>query len=413
MRRFPLPLTLLAASLTACEPAPLGPDDREPGDPPPPAATLPVLGHGAVEERFTAEVAAREGWAYTSTWSTRAATPGNAVKVWDISGVVPVLADSLIVESAGTTGDVQISDDGSLLVVATEGQGDGSIVIYDRAANPTRPVRLARHASDATRSPGVHTVKLGRVGAAHYAFLSINPGGVEAAPPRLVVVDITDPAAPVEVLVKDMDGRPFVHDVFVRDGLLFTALWDAGITIWDIGGGGRAGASPSNPIEIGSVETVGGNAHNIWWYHDPDGQQRYAFVGEEGPGSIGASSVGDIHVVDVSDLTTPREVAFFTVPGAGTHNFVMDEQAGVLYAAYYNGGVRALDVRGDLSACAADERAADGRCDLGLMGRQVGVGLQDQGPVAVWGVAKVGVVVYASDMLSGLYALDVSELAAP
>jgi hypothetical protein len=397
-------LALLTMGVAACDLDPIEPDD---GEEPLAADTLDVLGHGVVQERFTAEVAARDQWAYTSTWSSRAGTPGNAIKVWNIAGSTPQLVDSLIVESAGTLGDLQISDDGALLVAATEGGLTGSIVIFDRAANPAHPVRLARHASDATRIAGVHTVKLGRVNGRHYAFLSVNP-----SPPRLVVVDITDPAAPVEVLAMTVDGRPFIHDVFVRDGLLFTALWNAGMTIWDIGGGGRAGASPANPVQIGNVQTVNGQVHNIWWYHATDGSKRYAFVGEEGPANLGASSQGDIHVVDVSDMTQPREVAFFSVPNAGTHNFVMDEEAGVLYAAYYNGGVRALDVTGDLSQCADNERGSNNRCNLGLMGRQVGVGLQNVGAISVWGVAKVGDVIYASDMLSGLYALDASELRA-
>ena len=46
-----------------------------------------------------------------------------------------------------------------------------------------------------------------------------------------------------------------------------------------------------------------------------------------------------------------REVAM-APSHAGTHNFWVDEPSGILYAAYYNGGVRALDVRGDLGACA-------------------------------------------------------------
>ena len=398
-------LAMLTMGFAACDLDPIEPDDDD--DPALETDTLDVLGHGVVQERFSAEVAARDQWAYTSTWSSRAGTPGNAIKIWNIADSTPQLVDSLIVESAGTLGDLQISDDGALLVAATEGGLTGSIVIFDRAANPARPVRLARHVSDATRIAGVHTVKLGRVNGRHYAFLSVNP-----SPPRLVVVDITDPAAPVEVLARTVDGRPFIHDVFVRDGLLFTALWNAGVTIWDIGGAGRAGASPANPIQIGNVQTVNGSVHNIWWYHAPDGSKRYAFVGEEGPANLGASSRGDIHVVDVSDMTQPREVAFFTVPNAGTHNFVMDEEAGVLYAAYYNGGVRALDVTGDLSQCDDDERGSNDRCNLGLMGRQVGVGLQNMGAVSVWGVAKVGDVIYASDMLSGLYALDASQLRA-
>lgn len=409
MRRIAIPLALvLVVPLAACDPDPLGPRNEEPEDTLAQTDTLDVIGRGSITARYTAEVAARGDWAYTTTWSNRAGVPGNAVNVWRIASGTPTLVDSLIVENAGTLGDVQISDDGALLVIATERQ-NGSIVIYDRS-DPAHPVRLARHMSETTRPTGVHTVKLGRVGGRHYAFLSVNPGGTTETPPRLVVVDITDPASPVEVAAHTM-GTPFLHDVFVRDGILFTALWHGGMTILDIGGAG-AGGSPASPVQLGNVRTVNGSAHNVWWYHAPDGSKRYAFVGEEGPGSVGASASGDIHVVDVSDMRSPREVAFFTVPGAGAHNFVMDEPAGVLYAAYYNGGVRALDVTGDLSDCTAAERAPDGRCNLGLMGREIAVGLRDQGPVSVWGVAKVGDVLYASDMLNGLWALDVAGLGA-
>ena len=90
--------------------------------------------------------------------------------------------------------------------------------------------------------------------------------------------------------------------------------------------------------------------HNGWWFHNPTtGEQRYLFIGQEGPGIIGSQSSGNIHVVDVSDLTHPTEVAFFHLNGAGTHNFWMDEARQILYAAYYNGGVVALDVSGTLS----------------------------------------------------------------
>jgi hypothetical protein len=113
--------------------------------------------------------------------------------------------------------------------------------------------------------------------------------------------------------------------------------------------------------------------------------------------------------VDVSDMTAPREVAFYHVDGAGTHNFSMDEARGVLYAAYYNAGVRALDVRGDLSNCSADQKAPDGRCDLKKMGREIAAGLQDGQPVYVWGVHFDGSFVYASDMRNGLWKLAAAD----
>jgi hypothetical protein len=216
-------------------------------------------------------------------------------------------------------------------------------------------------------------------------------------------------------------GNPYIHDVFVRDGLLFAALWNDGMTVFDVGGGGKGG-SPSNPVVISNVRTVSGKIHNIWWYYDPSGSKKYAFLGEEGPGSIGSSSAGDIHVFDVSNLSAPKEVAMYSPgPGTGTHNFWVDEQSGVLYAAYYNGGVRALDIRGDLSTCTVEQRASYTAvpvvsggvgaplCNLRLMGREIGNALTTGG-YYVWGVMMQGNRLYASDMGKGLVVLDISNL---
>ena len=396
-------LLCLLLGVAACSDG--GPVDPDPGKGTGQISTpsvLPVLGQGGVLERFTSELSVHNGWAYTGTWGQRGpgGVSGNALKIWNVSGNTPVLADSVIVAGATTLGDVQVSDDGKLLVVSTE-YSPGSIVIYD-LGNPAKPREISRFSSTST-APGVHTAEVARVNGRLYAFLSVDP-----SPAQLVVVDLGDPANPREVLARPM-GNPFIHDVFVRDGLLFTALWNGGMTIWDIGGGGRGG-SPSNPVQISNIRTVGGKVHNIWWFHDPtNGSKRYAFVGEEGPGSgaFGSSSSGDIHVVDVSDLANPREIAFFNAPGAGTHNFAVDEANGFLYAAYYNGGVRVLDIRGDLGTCDAAAKAADGRCNLQLMGREVARGLLDRNmPVFIWGVQQVGNHLYASDMLNGLWKLQ-------
>jgi hypothetical protein len=98
-------------------------------------------------------------------------------------------------------------------------------------------------------------------------------------------------------------------------------------------------------------------------------------------------------VVDVSDLTQPVEVAFYHLDGAGAHNFWMDEDAEILYAAFYNGGVVALDVSGTL----ADDLA--GR----ELGRRMPGGL---GNTYTWGVQLANGSLYAIDMLSGLWQLD-------
>jgi hypothetical protein len=94
--------------------------------------------------------------------------------------------------------------------------------------------------------------------------------------------------------------------------------------------------------------------------------------------------------VDVADLTQPREVAVFHLDGAGTHNFWMDESRQILYAAYYNAGVVALDVSGTLSGDLSSRLIAQ---------------VQPGGPgnTYTWGVQLAGGSLYASDMLSGLW----------
>ncbi len=371
--------------------------------------TIPTLGIGEVTERYTSELNVRSNYAYTASWGTRGTVRGNAVKIWNISAAKPVLIDSLIVQPSSpaaptvtTTGDIQVSDDGTLLGVATERFG-GSLALYS-LADPAHPALLSQfHSSDT--DPGVHTAELARVRGTLYAFLSVDPSG-SAIPAKLVVLDLADPAHPVQVLARVM-GQPFVHDVFVRDSLLFTALWDDGLSIWDIGG--SRGGSPGNPVLISNVRTVGGAVHNVWWFNDPaSGSKQFVFVGEEAPSAGLGHASGDIHVVDISVLTAPREVAAYTLSGAGTHNFSVDERSGILYAAYYNGGVRAIDIRGDLGSCTSAARFPDGRCNLAAAGREKGHAL-DSGNF-IWGVQWVGNRVYASDMLHGLWTLDVTSL---
>ena len=373
----------------------------------PVSAAIPVLGQGVAVDRYTAELNVRGNYAYTSTWGFRSGIRGNAIKIWNIAANAPVLVDSLIVapytagaDGVTTTGDVQVSDDGTLLGVATERFG-GSFVLYS-LADPAHPTFVSQFHSADTES-GVHTAEMARVQGRLYAFLNIDVGR-NSEPARLVVLDLSDPAHPTQVLARVM-GQPYVHDVFVRDTLLFTALWDAGLTIWDIGG--SRGGTVANPVSIANIHTAGGEVHNVWWFNDPSsGNKQYVFVGQEGPATLFSQTSGDIHVVDISTITAPREVAVYSLPSAGTHNFSVDEASGVLYAAYYNGGVRALDVRGDLGSCSGSARLSDGRCNLAA--REIGHALESGN--FIWGVQWVGNRLYASDMLHGIWTLDVTSL---
>jgi hypothetical protein len=198
-----------------------------------------------------------------------------------------------------------------------------------------------------------------------------------------------------------------VHDMFVRDGLVFVFAWNLGVRIYDVGNG-MNGGSPTSPQLVGTLITSASGlpcicAHNGWWFHSPSSGTRYLFVGQEGPFSIGSSSSGDIHVVDVSNPAAPVEVASYRHPNqpdvngtprpAGVHNLWMDEANEILYAAFYNGGVVALDVSGTLSG--------------DLSGRLIGsIRPGGAGGTYTWGVQVANGSLYAIDMKSGLYQLQ-------
>ena len=214
-------------------------------------------------------------------------------------------------------------------------------------------------------------------------------------------VTFTATGVPVVTLVKQLPipENYGIHDTYVREGIAFVFAWNTGVIIYDVGNGMKGG-SPANPVEISRLVTTGGKVHNGWWFQNQNtGEKKYLFIGEEGPGSIGSSSSGDIHVVDVSDLNSPVEVASFRLSGAGTHNFWMDEQAEILYAAFYNGGVVALDVSGTLAG------------DLATQGRVIAnLKPGGTGNTYVWGVQLYNGSVYATDMISGFWQLSASDL---
>jgi hypothetical protein len=284
--------------------------------------------------------------------------------------------------------DVAVSADGQVLMLGGESGDNAGLYLYS-LANPAKPTPLDHEAV----STGIHTATFGEIAGRRYAFAARNPFD-----PALLIYDVTDPSAMSLVATVAVPPNYGIHDTFVRDGLAFVFAWDTGVIIYDVGNGIRSG-SPSAPVEVSRIVTgnadVGSpSAHNGWWFHNPVTQERrYLFVGQEGPSIIGSEASGDIHVVDVSDLAHPREVAFYHLNGAGTHNFWMDEQRQVLYAAYYNGGVVALDVSGTLSGNLAN-RVLD-RIRPG-----------GSGNTFTWGVQLANGSLYAIDMLSGFWQLN-------
>lgn len=360
-----------------------------------PIGSFSIAGGGNnVPDRFSSDLAFHGSYGYTGTWGQRGLNVGNAVKVWNLdAGGAPTQVSSVAVPGIETVSDVAVSPDGSLLVITAEGGPEPGLLVYD-LADPASPTLLGRHVVE----PGLHTGTVAGVNGTTYAFTARSPG---ASDPALQIYDLSNPASPSVVAVVPVPPVYGIHDTFVRDGLVFAFVWNTGVQIYDVGNG-MAGGSIANPVLVGSVTTSGTgvpsggpSAHNGWWFHNPNtGEKRYLFVGQEGPIQFGVSSSGNIHVVDVSDLTHPVEVAFFHLEGAGSHNFWMDEANEILYAAFYNGGVVALDVSGTL---------------LGdLAARQV-ARLEPAGAETfVWGVQLHQGSLYAIDMLSGLWQLGSS-----
>lgn len=348
-------------------------------------AAFAILGGGNnVPERYTSDLWAHGDYAYTGTWGFRSAQ-GSALKVWHLgAGGAPSLVDSIITADISTVSDVEVSSDGTLLVFSAENGANAGLHLYS-LADPAHPAFIANYAV----STGLHTATFGYIGGKRYIFAAKNP-----ASPALMIFEI-DPVAPSPIALVTTVPVPANyghHDTFVRDGLAFVCAWNTGVRIYDVGDG-VAGGTPLAPQLISTIVTNGGEVHNAWWFHNPvTNEKKYLFVGQEGPGVIGSSSSGDIHVVDVSNLANPVEVASYHLNGAGTHNFWMDEPRQVLYAAYYNGGVVALDVSGTLSGSLALREIA--RTTPG-----------GSGNTFVWGVMLHNGFVYASDMMSGLWQL--------
>ena len=146
-----------------------------------------------------------------------------------------------------------------------------------------------------------------------YAYLVVD-GAVPSS--GLRVLDISDPANPL-IVASFYGGGSFLHNVYVRDGLAFLSHWTTGLIIVDVGNG-VGGGSPTNPVEVSRIAVPGYKVHNAWYWPDSG----YVFLGDE------IAVPGRVLVVDVNDLSTPRQVASFTLAGAAPHNFWVDEAAG-------------------------------------------------------------------------------------
>jgi hypothetical protein len=133
----------------------------------------------------------------------------------------------------------------------------------------------------------------------------------------------------------------------------------------------------------------------------------YVFLGDESYPAIAdlASheqfpTQGRMHVVDVTDLEHPRPVAFYEPLEFGVHNiFVAD---GLAYIGGYNGGLRVVDVSGELRGdLRAQERVVGSLYTGSLEGFRPNMAL-------TWSAIPHKGYIYASDINAGLWVAKVT-----
>jgi hypothetical protein len=351
-----------------------------------------LVGHGPVRDRHTSDLwvwAGPDGrdYAITGTWGA----DGHA-NIWDVTEPkTPRLVDTVRVD-ARTVNDVKISEDGKTAVISREGASNrrNGIVVLD-VSNPREGVRILSRYDDQLTG-GVHNVFI------HKGHVyAVNNGR------RFDIINIEDPTKPMRVGRFELDTPGHgIHDVWVVDGVAFSSNWADGVVAVDVGGGGKGG-SPRNPVMLGSYKYPSGWSHAAFPYKSKSTGKFYMFIGDEAfpyglvtaEGGIPGRAAGWIHVVEWDDWANPREIARYQVPEAGTHNLWVEDD--VLYVAYYNGGLRVVDVSGELMG------------DLYRQGREIAMFLSadPKGFIAnapfVWGPQPFKGNIFFSDFNSGLW----------
>ncbi len=359
------------------------------------AGRIHMNGHGKNVETYTSDLWPQNSYVYVGTHQA------NRLLTFDVSDPAnPVLTDQQEFD-ARVVNDVKVSEDGRWLVATREGATNrrNGILVFS-LDDPARPELVSEYTE--TLTAGVHNVFW--VGDLVYA---VNDGTND-----LHIIDLSDPTRPREV---GRWGLPVVgrslHDVWVQDGMAYVSYMNDGLVILDVGGGDWGGTTRA-PVQVSRIFYPGGPTHSAIRHRN------YVFVGDEDfslqgttpniPG-LGSDPRGPVHVVDVTDAANPKYVAKYEVPEAGAHNFWVDDD--VLYIGYYQGGIRVVDVSGEL------------RGDLYAQGREIAYFLPAAGPQEaklpfapnVWGVfpmfgdgwSPVGDMFYATDYNSGLWTFTV------
>ncbi len=358
---------------------------------------------GRVPIKFsTAEV-----WAHPAGQCVYLSTISDRVYVINVQDPTkPAIVDSMMVD-AQLVNDVMTTEDGKYGVFSREGASNrkNGLKIFD-ASDGCHPKVIADYTETVTG--GVHSsyVYQGHV------YLTDDATG------SMRVIDIRDPLKPKEVArwqAEQTEAGRYVHDIMVKDGLAYLSYWNDGLIILDVGAGLKGG-SPEAPKFVSQykynlsedyarVDQLYGlgyrGTHTAWR------AGKYVFVGDEvyaskpSKGLVDGNNLtwGKLHVIDVSDIEHPKQVAWYEPTDGGVHNVWVEGDT--LYLGNYQGGARVLDISGEL------------RGDLLRQGREVSwiftADSMGHRPRATftWGVVVQNGIMYVPDINSGLWILKV------
>jgi len=352
------------------------------------------VGKGIVNDKHTSDFWVFEGtdggdYAVTGTWGA----DGTAY-FWDVSNPSNLKKIDSVQVDARTVNDVKVSKDGKICVISREGASNrkNGMIIID-VTDPRNVKIIAEYTKNLTG--GVHNV-----------FIDNNHVYALSNGEKYYVINIEDPSNPKQVGMFEVgkEGQS-IHDVWIENGIAYSSNWRDGVYLVDVGNG-IAGGSPSNPVSFGNYSYDSGAHHATFPYKSKSTGKFYTVLGDEifpkGVNPNGTNeTAGFLHFVDFTDLKNPIEVAKYELPTHGSHNFWIEDD--ILYVAMYTGGLRIVDLSGDLLG------------DLYKQGREIGYILTGNpdgyipNDTMVWGAQLYKGHVFYSDFNSGLGAAKVSN----
>ena len=138
-------------------------------------------------------------------------------------------------------------------------------------------------------------------------------------------------------------------------------------------GNGKWGGSIKNPKLIATFPTTSGATHEIYPYFQRSTGKVYLFLGDEimnregrvwegtnyrrsmtTAGGVAQTSAGYTHIIDFTDPKNPQNIAKYHQEEFGSHDIIVEDD--IMYQAYYDGGLRVVDVSGELVGNLAEQR---------------------------------------------------------